>query len=555
MCILRRLSGPVAWSLAVSMSWCLPASASSLTPSGQLRALVVGIDDYDVLNDLKGAVNDANLLTAALTAAGAREVVTLTNGQATRVAIFDRLDTLAAASSPGDTLLLTYAGHGGQQPERVRGSESDGFDEVLQLAAYRDDPHNDAHIVDDDLHDWIARHPDLRIMLVLDSCHSGTMTRKKPKIGAELSVRFGMRGTQPSAVFAPIVLDAPAVDEGVQSHEIRITAIDDAYAIPELRLDGQYHGALSYYMAKAIGGGADQNADGVTTLGELRLYLNSNAKNVAESQVRPSVDAQLDKDAPIFGTVNRGSIDNDTDGWPPLPVAGLSDEVLSHLNGVEPSPSVFATLVFRFEDGRWNVYSTLGDHIVSFEPAAGGAIPVTGAQAVIEKWRSLARLHRLAEPRPLAVNAKDGSGTYHQGLLFEPEFVAPMPKWVLMLTLASDGTIQAPNEPIAGAKLLERRISAPVVPPFGADHFVVIGSDRPLHTFAQAVAEINMTSESMMLIDLLANMIDDDSTVRIGIVPLYTALQQNASGDQVETKSMDDAPEYGSRCRLRRCPG
>ena len=520
--ILRRLRGPVAWSLAASMSWCLPASASSLTPSGQLRALVVGIDEYDVLKDLKGAVNDARLLSAALTAAGAREVVTLIDGEATRVAIFDRLDALAAASSPGDTLLLTYAGHGGQQPEGAAGSESDGLDEVLQLAAYRDDPYNDARIVDDELHHWIARHPDLRIMLVLDSCHSRTMTRTAANVAADLSVRYGAKGTQASAVFAPIVIDAPAVDEGIQPHEIRITAIEDAYAVPEFPIDGQYHGALSYYMAKAIGGGADQNADGVTTLGELRLYLNSNAKNVAESQVRPSVDALLDKDAPIFGAANGSSIDNDTGGWPPLPVAGLSDEVVRHLNGVAPSPPAFATLAFRFENGRWNVYSTLGDHIVSFEPAAGGAISVADAQGVIEKWRSLARLHRLAEPRPLAVSAKGGSGMYREEQAFEPVFSETMPEWVLMLTLASDGTIQAPNRPKSKSEML-RGGRAWVVPPFGADHFVVIGSDRPLDGFSQTVADLDGTKESMMFIDVLAALVEDDPAVRIGVLPLYTA--------------------------------
>lgn len=125
-----------------------PATAETL-------ALVVGIDQYRYKPALKGAVNDARAIRAALEAAGVRDIVLLLDDQATREAIRDAWNRQVAKAQPGDTLIFTYAGHGGQEPERIPGNEADGKDETLVLGGFRETrPGNGQRIVDDELDQW-----------------------------------------------------------------------------------------------------------------------------------------------------------------------------------------------------------------------------------------------------------------------------------------------------------------------------------------------------------------------------------------------------------------
>ena len=81
---------------------------------------------------------------------------------------------------PGDTLVLAYAGHGGQEPERVLGSERDGQDKVLLLGGFRSaGAGTRERICDDELNQWFsdAGGQGLPVVFVADSCHSGTLTR------------------------------------------------------------------------------------------------------------------------------------------------------------------------------------------------------------------------------------------------------------------------------------------------------------------------------------------------------------------------------------------
>ena len=85
-------------------------------------ALVVGIDDYRHIPRLDGAVNDARDVADALRGIGA-EVVTLTDGAATREAILREWRRLATSVGEGDRLVVTFAGHGSNEPEHWPGSE------------------------------------------------------------------------------------------------------------------------------------------------------------------------------------------------------------------------------------------------------------------------------------------------------------------------------------------------------------------------------------------------------------------------------------------------
>jgi uncharacterized caspase-like protein len=79
------------------------------TPSNRRWALVVGVDGYQNLEDLKKARNDAQAVSQALTGLGF-EVRTLYDP--TRRDMNSAVSTMANQIDPGDEVLFYFAGHG-----------------------------------------------------------------------------------------------------------------------------------------------------------------------------------------------------------------------------------------------------------------------------------------------------------------------------------------------------------------------------------------------------------------------------------------------------------
>ena len=121
-------------------------------------ALVVGINKYDHLDDLYGAVNDAHLIRDSLFAKGIKDVLTLTDKSATKKAIYQRWIDMVANASKGDVLIFTYSGHGGFEKDKDNEpNETDGKDQTFMLSNFAKGPYvktSDFRIVDDEIHDW-----------------------------------------------------------------------------------------------------------------------------------------------------------------------------------------------------------------------------------------------------------------------------------------------------------------------------------------------------------------------------------------------------------------
>lgn len=137
-------------------------------------ALCVGIDEYPRPADrLKGAVNDSDLWREVLLKAGFA-VTSLTNTDATRANILGSLYQMISSASPGDVLVLQYAGHGTRAPDLNGGDEDDQRDEAICPVDFRDGQ----LILDDDLAKLWDLIPDgVTFTVFLDSCHSGDGNR------------------------------------------------------------------------------------------------------------------------------------------------------------------------------------------------------------------------------------------------------------------------------------------------------------------------------------------------------------------------------------------
>ena len=91
---------------------------------------------------------------------------------ATRRAVLAGIARAAAALRSGDIFLLTYSGHGGQVPDRNH-DEPDLQDETWCLY--------DGQLIDDELYFELSKFATgVRILVLSDSCHSGSVTRARP---------------------------------------------------------------------------------------------------------------------------------------------------------------------------------------------------------------------------------------------------------------------------------------------------------------------------------------------------------------------------------------
>jgi hypothetical protein len=141
-------------------------------------ALCVGINDYPGTgSDLAGCVNDANDWAAELAIRGF-EVKKILNKDATRANIREAIQEMLAKCKSGDSALVQYSGHGSFVPD-IDGDEPDGSDECL--CPY--DISSKGVITDDELFVlYNARPRNVKLVMISDSCHSGTIAKFAPII-------------------------------------------------------------------------------------------------------------------------------------------------------------------------------------------------------------------------------------------------------------------------------------------------------------------------------------------------------------------------------------
>jgi len=214
------------------------------------HAVFVGINDYveftdEPGGDLLGAEHDARAMHDVLTERWGLEpanALLLLGRAATKEAVREAIvGWLAARAQPGDLAIFYFAGHGSQVYD-LDGDEPDGLDEtlapvdVLPLSSAND-------IRDDEFRGWLAM-VRTDVVVILDSCHSGTATR-----ASGMRTRSLDRAPPPEAARAPTAL--PQRDDRQAMADSTIRVLELAGAAPhESALEGPLDEALG-----ASGGG------------------------------------------------------------------------------------------------------------------------------------------------------------------------------------------------------------------------------------------------------------------------------------------------------------
>jgi hypothetical protein len=223
------------------------------------QALCIGINNYPgTQNDLAGCVNDAEDWVVTLQARGFA-VTKMLDSQATKANMVKAVEDLIGAAGAGDSLIITYSGHGTFVPD-TQGDEPDARDEAL--CPYDIDRGN--VLLDDEIHALFQRRPArVKLVLISDSCHSGSVIRWAPpdrdsdaplprflppaawmpadvlpkSAQGEVLTRIGT-GTRPTVLSA----GGDLLMAGCQDQEFSYDA----------RFNGRPNGAFTYYALKTL---------------------------------------------------------------------------------------------------------------------------------------------------------------------------------------------------------------------------------------------------------------------------------------------------------------
>jgi len=218
------------------------------------RALCIGINDYPGTNsDLSGCVNDATDWADSLTRYDF-SVEQLLDREATKEAMYNGIRQLVQQAHSGDTVVITYSGHGSWIPDLDK-DEPDERDEVL--CPY--DISKNRPLTDDELYDIFAeRERGVRIVMIADSCHSGSVIRLA-LTPAEAQSAGRVRFLAPEQFLPPEDL-RKAAPRGFRRPfgtsrpfgGVLLAGCQDTEYSYDANFDGRANGAFTYFALKAL---------------------------------------------------------------------------------------------------------------------------------------------------------------------------------------------------------------------------------------------------------------------------------------------------------------
>ncbi len=227
-----------------------PAQSSAGDASGApvRRAILIGINQYLHVPKLNGSLNDVEAMRQVLTSRlgfAPEHITTVTDAAATRDGILAALERFVKDTGPDDVVYVHYSGHGSQVQDFNGDEKDDGLDETLIPQDGRGG--NVPDITDDELDEMFSRLKARSVLIVLDSCHSGTATR-----GVTLQTRsvpqdtrldlYRKAGPQTRGV-VPLAAAGYVLMTGAASHQ---SALDGP-------VNGRYHGFFSYSLSRSLG--------------------------------------------------------------------------------------------------------------------------------------------------------------------------------------------------------------------------------------------------------------------------------------------------------------
>ena len=128
------------------------------------------------VSPLETCEQDARDIQELALAQNFKSTFLLLSENATRAAVISAIKSASKELSSGDMLLLSYSGHGGFVPDTNGDETDDNLDETWCLY--------DGQLIDDELYKlWAKFKKGVRIVMLSDSCHSGTVAKANNFMG------------------------------------------------------------------------------------------------------------------------------------------------------------------------------------------------------------------------------------------------------------------------------------------------------------------------------------------------------------------------------------
>jgi hypothetical protein len=437
--------------------------------ASDIHALIVGIDAYHHVTPLKGADADARDINTSLRQIGVADITLLLDEEADRESILRAADNLRFRLRPGDLVILSIAGHGAQEPERIKGSEQDGKDTVFLLAGFDTAGEGTKQrILDKEFNHLIKTFEaaGARVLFVADTCSGGGLAREVDPRAAELSYRSVPTYKIADDELKPITTPADAFATVLNfDRTIFLAGTDRNSKAPEIKVPGidGYRGALSYALARALDGAADTDGDGNVTIKELFEYVHhvtyqlSDQRQNIVSATAPNLDVAtepvisrsvtiLNPPAPSPKHPAAPQPRDALQAWglslplsPPVRIAAL-DNNNARLAGLTPLETPYETVPpTQYPDLLWDAQR--GD-VISGGDVVVHSVDKADLPAIIDRAATVRALKQIAARSVQPVRLIPDARLHHGGTQVEVEVDQLDDRALSLFNIAGDGTIQ-----------------------------------------------------------------------------------------------------------------
>jgi metacaspase-1 len=244
------------------------------------KALLVGINDYEQISDLRGCHNDVtnvrNILKQYFGFTN-KDIRVLLDSRATRENVLARMEWLSEGMKKGDKIFFHFSGHGSQIRDRDGDELRDHMDEILCMWGMSWDK---GYIIDDEFDNWLnSISSDVIVEVLFDCCHSGTgasinpvqrsrAVGKRDEVDADIIGRFlpppfdiELRSEGEDLLLKRFVNAAiPVMLEGLRENTLSRpvpkryiwSGCGEAQTSADAYIGGSFNGAFSYYWCKHV---------------------------------------------------------------------------------------------------------------------------------------------------------------------------------------------------------------------------------------------------------------------------------------------------------------
>ena len=374
------------------------------------------------------------------------------------------------------------------------------------------------------------------------------MTRDVDPRGDEMSFRQVPLYRIPDDAYVPVSTAADAflteLDFGKSAF---LAAVDRNTKAPEVRIPGvpSYRGALSYAVARALEGAADENHDGKVTLKELFGYVRQVVYQLSDQRQNPvtlnSPHRNIEREVAFEMTravkvVDAAAAETRSPqrrrAWRcrrPLPAPTLApvriaslDGQAARLSGLDPREAAFDVVPpSHAPDLVWD--PATGDVLAGADVIAY-RMQKAELPSAIDRVAAARALKQAAAKAPQAIRVIPGDALHRADSKVAVEIGNLSGRALVLFNIAGDGTVQLLYPLAADPKIVRDglyRLPVRVRGPFGADMVVAVTSERPMPMLEQALKPLDQRRNALQALKAVERYRPADG--RVGATSIFTA--------------------------------